>query len=211
MGRGRQIACWGTVVVASFCHLATVLAASASSGSQFSTESDTANLEQHQRRTHLQELSALEAEVEGVPGQQSSHSHYQLSIPGGQCPHTFHRIEFDQIKSGHVKPYILGGDQLPECTNCKRDEERTHFCRQAPFPLNNHTLRMPALSCSQAAASLSYPSGQQSAGPDVNHPLGGDASDGLRDAMPIPSSTINDDGNCPCRKSVTNLSQHTSL
>ena len=86
----------------------------------------------------LQELSVLEAEVDESPQQESEQklqwaqqnsAPYQLSIPGGQCPHTFHRLEFDQIKQGHAKPYILGGDQQPECTNCKRDEERTHFCR----------------------------------------------------------------------------------
>ena len=138
MGAGWQRLCWAGILCTGLCQLSAASATAGLTEGQPSFANDTASSQQQQRRARLQELSVLEAEVEGGPGQQSSHSHYQLSVPGGECPNTFQRIEFDNIKSGHAKPYVLGGDQLPECTNCKRDEERTHFCRQESFIFHHH-------------------------------------------------------------------------
>ncbi|KAK9833226.1 hypothetical protein WJX74_010892 [Apatococcus lobatus] len=144
--RGRRSLCSWAVLL-TLCQYGSSSAAlrqAEGTAAQVQPGSNLAFTQHQQGRTLLQELSVLEAEVDESPEQQSEqklqwaqqrNAPYQLSIPGGQCPHTFHRLEFDQVKQGHAKPYILGGDQQPECTNCKRDEERTHFCRFAPYGL----------------------------------------------------------------------------
>ena len=117
-----------------FWHCRTAFAASGSAvvleGLVHSNLDGAARLQQG--RSLLQEDSVLEAEaVAQMPlhGSRQGNPSYQLVSPERQCPHTFERMSLEQIEAGQAKPYILGGDQLPDCTNCKRDEERTHFCR----------------------------------------------------------------------------------
>eukprot|EP00884_Botryococcus_braunii_P003396 jgi/Botrbrau1/13057/Bobra.0187s0019.1 len=44
--------------------------------------------------------------------------------PGKECPKTFSRLSYRDIRAKTEKPYLLGGHQKPSCTNCKRESEQ---------------------------------------------------------------------------------------
>lgn len=39
------------------------------------------------------------------------------------------RISFEEMLETKAKPYLLGEDQRPKCTNCAKDELWSHFCK----------------------------------------------------------------------------------
>ena len=45
------------------------------------------------------------------------------------CPLEYKRHKWTDIQAGKKKPYLFGGQQEPECTNCDRDALWSHFCQ----------------------------------------------------------------------------------
>ncbi|KAI3432231.1 hypothetical protein D9Q98_003793 [Chlorella vulgaris] len=45
----------------------------------------------------------------------------------GECPLTYRRLS--EVRGGSPKPYLLGGPQQPECTNCKRSGQWEDICQ----------------------------------------------------------------------------------
>ncbi len=44
------------------------------------------------------------------------------------CPLRYDRIPFDELRNGS-RPYLFGGTQRPECTNCHIDTLWANFCQ----------------------------------------------------------------------------------
>ena len=44
------------------------------------------------------------------------------------CPLRYDRLTVQEVEKG-AKPYLLGGDQQPACSNCKRKDEWAQICR----------------------------------------------------------------------------------
>ena len=45
------------------------------------------------------------------------------------CPLEYKRHQWADILAGRKKPYLFGGQQEPECTNCEVDALWSHFCQ----------------------------------------------------------------------------------
>ncbi|KAK9821033.1 hypothetical protein WJX74_003942 [Apatococcus lobatus] len=46
-----------------------------------------------------------------------------------ECPRSYQRIRYEDIKAEVKKPYLLGGEQEPNCTTCKLDNNWVRFSR----------------------------------------------------------------------------------
>ena len=48
---------------------------------------------------------------------------------GPKCPLEYKRHEWSDIRAHKKRPYLLGGQQEPECTNCATDALWSNFCQ----------------------------------------------------------------------------------
>ena len=64
-------------------------------------------------------------------GTQHSHSSSSSSSSSavGECPLTYRRLSVSEVRGGSPKPYLLGGPQQPQCTNCKRSGQWADICQ----------------------------------------------------------------------------------
>ncbi|KAL4856502.1 Presequence protease 1 [Chlorella vulgaris] len=61
--------------------------------------------------------------------QQSHSSSSSSSTAVGECPLTYRRLSVSEVRGGSPKPYLLGGPQQPQCTNCKRSGQWADICQ----------------------------------------------------------------------------------
>ena len=73
---------------------------------------------------------------------QLSHETVHWSWRKPTCPLEYKRHSWAEIQGGRKRPYLFGGRQEPECTNCEVDALWSHFCQfkshvgcQQPSPI----------------------------------------------------------------------------
>ena len=60
---------------------------------------------------------------------QLSHDTVHWSWRRPTCPLEYKRHQWADIQAGKKRPYLFGGRQEPECTNCEVDALWSHFCQ----------------------------------------------------------------------------------
>jgi len=60
---------------------------------------------------------------------QLGHETVHWSWRGPTCPLEYKRHQWVDIQAGRKRPYLFGGQQEPECTNCDVDALWSHFCQ----------------------------------------------------------------------------------
>ena len=60
---------------------------------------------------------------------QISHETVHWSWRKPTCPLEYKRHQWTDIQAGRKRPYLFGGQQEPECTNCEVDKLWSHFCQ----------------------------------------------------------------------------------
>lgn len=60
---------------------------------------------------------------------QLSHETVHWSWRKPTCPLEYTRHQWTDIQAGRKRPYLFGGQQEPECTNCEADALWSHFCQ----------------------------------------------------------------------------------
>lgn len=60
---------------------------------------------------------------------QLSHETVHWSWRKPTCPLEYKRHQWADIQAGRKRPYLFGGQQEPECTNCEVDALWSHFCQ----------------------------------------------------------------------------------
>ena len=60
---------------------------------------------------------------------QLSHETVHWSWRKPSCPLEYKRHQWVDLEAGKKRPYLFGGQQEPECTNCEVDKLWSHFCQ----------------------------------------------------------------------------------